>query len=1211
MKDLRGLKIFLFTLIFSVFSLIRITLQAQDIISEKIRTYTIKDGLPSDRILCMDQDEEGNLWIGTEKGVSKFDGRYFKNYGASNRFTDREVWAILCDTRGSIWCATEDGLYRFSDQTWKRYDRTVTGLGTDWFSKGFLYEDNQGYTWGGAYKSVLFKFYRDKFEILNIPNSISIVQDKKSNLFVLTWTSLYKIAQNLSNYELINDKLYENYGTLKRIIIDMNNHIWIGTDKSLIKSKDGGKTFQEFKFNNERVGKETWDIFIDKNDQIWSAHEKAVARFDLSNFNYYDHNNGLPKISTDDAYHFVFQDKQGQLWFGSGNGLAKFDMIRPKISIRSHLPDTIKSRNYTFQFKGDDGKFGSPDEEIKYEIKQNGNAWETVQNGIVNLKDLPDNTLYRIKLRVTDNCMNVAEKDTSFYVKIDKNIPVVKIKNQDQFSDPIEHHTVKIDFIGEDDQTASEELLFSFKYEKEGKIVKDWSKYERMNRVMLQDLRAGEYTFFIKAKDEGQLESEVIKLIFRIEQAAERPDIAIKNFRYRYFGEKNNRPVMEWALVEGDFNSGWISFVIDTIDYRPEKRDLTFSYLIEPSPHQTDWTEYQKGNYYEIKDLPDGNYHLKVRAKDRAGFVSKIIDTTFTVKGFNELPKTKILLDESLFTGKIVGKIVKINCGANTRDCLFSYQLDNQPWSEFRSSNRFEFPNLKTGEHTIKILAKNKSGIDPSPDIFEFTYSHIQDIPIIWLVSDIPDTLNTYSVQFKFNANDDPESGDITPTDSLRYSHRLIPRDNEWSEPNHGNGLVEYDNLENGSYFFQVKALDKSDNESIAAEHYFTILVIPFYKKTWFILTVSLASVILAAAFSIAFTLKRTKGRIYKQRYNPYIVGEAVHDPEMYFGRQTLMQDIFQSLKSNSLCLTGERRIGKTTVLEHIDKNTTKPLFSFFCNLESVKVDFFFSRIMQHLTKKIESIWPNPSLNLLLSKNENYEYDDLDFEEDIETVLQFLRRRYDPDVSIIMLLDEIDATQTFPPEIHQSLRNVFQTYKGIIRMVAAGVSIRRGDWRLPTSPWYNFFEFKEVTAFKKQDSELLITKPVKGFYVFDKNAIDFIMNKTDGKPYYIQLMCKKAITKILNDKRQRVRFDDVNSLYEDMIRLELNREFELFWEELSKKLKQFIIQAVKGENISLSIEQKQEIHNNDYNYGHRVIKILNGEMKFSTIFRDWLKINYV
>jgi hypothetical protein len=1192
-------------LIFLIFILVSPDLYSQHLSPDKIKRYTTADGLPSNNILCMDQDREGNLWIGTEKGASKFDGRYFTNYAASNRFTDREVWAILCDTRGSIWCATEKGLYRFSNQTWKRYDGTMTGLGTDWFSRGFFCEDNQGYTWGGAYKSVLFKFYSDKFETLNIPNSIGIVQDKNANLFVLTWSSLYQIAQNRSSYELINDKLYKNYGTLRKIVIDRNNHIWIGADSSLVKSVDGGNTFQQYKFDINKTGKELWDIFIDKNGQIWSAHDKAVAQFDLTNFNYY-----ADELKTDGAYHYIFKDKQGHLWFGSGNGLAKFDMIRPKISIRSHLPDTIKSRNYTFQFKGDDGKLGSSDDEINYEIKQNENAWETVINGIVNLRELKDNSFYRIKLRVTDNCMNVAEKDTSFFVKIDRNIPIVKITNQDQFSTPIEHHTVTIDFIGEDDQTAPDELLFSCKYEKEGKIIKDWSKYERMNRIVLQDLHAGEYTFFIKAKDEWQNESEVTRLVFWVEATAERPEIAIKNLRYRYFIEKNNRPVIEWAPVEGDFSSGWISFFIDTIDYRPEKRNLTFSYLLEPSPHQTDWTDYQNQNYYEIKDLPDDKYHLKVRAQDKARCVSKIIDTAFTVRGFNQLPETKIL-DESLITGKIVGKIVKIYCGANIKDCLFSTQLDSLPWSEFQQKNRFDFHELDTDEHTIKVIAKNKSGIDPSPEIFKFSYTRIPNIPIIKFVSEVPDTLDTNSVQFKFIAKDDLEEGDKTPMDSIRYQYRFIPQQKDWSIPHYSNGLMEYDNLENGSYFFQIKALDKSDNESIPAEHFFTILVIPFYKRAWFILTVTLASVILAAAFSIALTLRRTKGKIYKQRYNPYIVGEAVHDPEMYFGRQTLMQDIFQSLKSNSLCLTGERRIGKTTVLEHIDKNTTKPLFSFFCNLESVKVDFFFSRIMQHLTKKIESIWSNASLNLLLSKNENYEYDDLDFEEDIETVLQFLRNRYDPDVSIIMLLDEIDATQTFPPEIHQSLRNVFQTYQGTIRMVAAGVSIRRGDWRLPTSPWYNFFEFKEVTAFKKQDSELLITKPVKGFYVFDKNAVDFILTKTDGKPYYIQLMCKKAITKILNEKRTKVAYDDVNDLYEDMIRLELNREFELFWEELSKKLQQFIIRAVKGDNISLSAEQKQEIHNNDYNFGHRVIKILNRELKFSTIFQDWLKINYI
>ena len=126
---------------------------------------------------------------------------------------------------------------------------------------------------------------------------------------------------------------------------------------------------------------------------------------------------------------------------------------------------------------------------------------------------------------------------------------------------------------------------------------------------------------------------------------------------------------------------------------------------------------------------------------------------------------------------------------------------------------------------------------------------------------------------------------------------------------------------------------------------------------------------------------------------------------------------------------------------------------------------------MQHLVNKIKLLYPDNSFDFILFKKEPNQYDDVDFEEDIETTLQILRKNFDPNLTIVMCLDEIDATQTFSAEIHQSLRNVFQSNLGNIRMVSAGVSIKRGEWYLPTSPWYNFFEFKKV-----RDNKTLMKK---------------------------------------------------------------------------------------------------------------------------------------
>ena len=58
--------------------------------------------------------------------------------------------------------------------------------------------------------------------------------------------------------------------------------------------------------------------------------------------------------------------------------------------------------------------------------------------------------------------------------------------------------------------------------------------------------------------------------------------------------------------------------------------------------------------------------------------------------------------------------------------------------------------------------------------------------------------------------------------------------------------------------------------------------------------------------------------RAVRKRFNPYIAGAPVRDEDMFFGRQKLLARILNVLHHNSLMITGERRIGKTTFLYHL-----------------------------------------------------------------------------------------------------------------------------------------------------------------------------------------------------------------------------------------------------------------------------------------------------
>src|SRR6188768_1767160 len=75
-----------------------------------IKTYTISDGLPSTYIYCIYQDEKGYLWIGTPRGLSRFDGQHFVNYGLAEGLPYAEVDAIYSDHKHRLWVGTRRGM---------------------------------------------------------------------------------------------------------------------------------------------------------------------------------------------------------------------------------------------------------------------------------------------------------------------------------------------------------------------------------------------------------------------------------------------------------------------------------------------------------------------------------------------------------------------------------------------------------------------------------------------------------------------------------------------------------------------------------------------------------------------------------------------------------------------------------------------------------------------------------------------------------------------------------------------------------------------------------------------------------------------------------------------------------------------------------------------------------------------------------------------
>ena len=87
----------------------------------KFYSLTTKDGLSSNEVNCVFKDSKGFLWIGTNKGLNKYDGKHFSVYknnpANSSTISGNQVFAIAEDAQNQLWITTNRGLNRFEPST--------------------------------------------------------------------------------------------------------------------------------------------------------------------------------------------------------------------------------------------------------------------------------------------------------------------------------------------------------------------------------------------------------------------------------------------------------------------------------------------------------------------------------------------------------------------------------------------------------------------------------------------------------------------------------------------------------------------------------------------------------------------------------------------------------------------------------------------------------------------------------------------------------------------------------------------------------------------------------------------------------------------------------------------------------------------------------------------------------------------------------------
>jgi len=216
------------------------------------------------------EDEEGDLWVVTKVGLSKYDriSNHFLPYHCDpdNHF-DNRITALNEDSKGNIWIGFfQSGIFKINKDSiiYKNYNLFENE--NYWNRKNAyvqtIYEDKLGILWIGTNRG-LYKFDQDKdiYSKIEIdkkqPYIInSITEDKFGSLWIGTSDGLYKLCIidgkiEKNTYFCFEDGLASNHVIS---IVASNKNLWIATENGLSILNVESNKFRNLKDNLNKIG---------------------------------------------------------------------------------------------------------------------------------------------------------------------------------------------------------------------------------------------------------------------------------------------------------------------------------------------------------------------------------------------------------------------------------------------------------------------------------------------------------------------------------------------------------------------------------------------------------------------------------------------------------------------------------------------------------------------------------------------------------------------------------------------------------------------------------------------------------------------------------------------------------------------------------------------------------------------------------------------
>jgi uncharacterized protein len=255
---------------------------------------------------------------------------------------------------------------------------------------------------------------------------------------------------------------------------------------------------------------------------------------------------------------------------------------------------------------------------------------------------------------------------------------------------------------------------------------------------------------------------------------------------------------------------------------------------------------------------------------------------------------------------------------------------------------------------------------------------------------------------------------------------------------------------------------------------------------------------------------------------SPFTIGNMIQRPEEFVGRTAELNHILTRLRSLQSCsVVGERRIGKSSLLNHLHQTGTQRIGDESFRFLYIELTDACTQIVVDFLRTILAALNCPTDGVKDEHKPNRNL--MAFDQEIKTLAEHGER-------IVLCLDEFEALFENPAEFNNAFFNHLRTMVNHRRLALVTASrqpleIYSLEKRL-TSPFFNVFSITTLGDFTEEEALqfLALHHPRVSF---TEDELRFIHSWLDLQPLKLQVLCDSVLRNRKLQWREQVLIEEV------------------------------------------------------------------------------------